>query len=64
MKIIGVSNFDNESAADILICENISEYFGNIVVAYLNEIAGEYDDYYFKLVDNDHKQWKGMEELV
>jgi len=64
MKVIGVSNFDNESEADLLVCDNVNEHFGNIIVNHLNEITNEFDTYYYKVVENDHKLWRGMEELV
>jgi len=64
MKVIGVSNFNNESVADLLVCDNVTEYFGDIIVDHLNEITSEDDTYYYKMVENDHKLWRGMEELI
>lgn len=54
MKIIKVDNFDREGLIgnDILIAENVNEYWGNKIVNKLNE--SEFSEY-FKLVTDDYK---------
>ena len=65
MKIIGIDNFARETIADFLVCENVgSEFIGNIIVDALNKHEGEDGSFYYKMVDDDHKLWRGMEELV
>ena len=54
MKIIGKSNFDLETESDILICENVNEYYGNKMVEYLNSIGGSNSTYYFKKVEDNY----------
>lgn len=68
MKIIRIDNFAREHVADVLIAENVSQYHGRRIVDLLNKTEdkifnGNSEDYY-KLVDNDYKLWRGMEELV
>lgn len=64
VKIICVDNFGRESVADILIAENVNEYWGKRIVDGLNEKQHEDSEVYFRLVEDDHKLWRGMEELV
>jgi len=59
MKIICTDNFDRESISDRLVCENISEYYGKIIVDFLNEKwGGDYGPNYYKLVPDDHKLYE------
>lgn len=58
MKVIGISNFDNESVDDILICETINEYYGNKVKDLLINDMSEHDKYYYKLVKDDYKLYE------
>jgi len=62
MKIIAVDNYGRESVADFIVCENINEYLGDAVTKYLN--GWSQSEVFFKLVPDDHKLWRGMEELV
>jgi hypothetical protein len=65
MKIIGVDNFNRESVADFLVCENVAnERVGQTMVDALNRESGDYGSYFYKLVPADHKLWRGMEELI
>lgn len=57
MKIIGVSNFDNETTNDILICENISPEFDKVIVNLLNR-KFQFQGYFFKMVDDDYQLYK------
>jgi hypothetical protein len=65
MKIIGHSNFDNEAVADVLVAENVHpSYVEFIVQSLLKSFGGDYATYYFSVVDDDYKLWRGMEEFV
>lgn len=56
MKIIKVSNFNNESISDILIAERITDYYASIIVKALNkECSGDYAPDFFRSVGDDHK---------
>jgi hypothetical protein len=56
MKIINVDNFDRDSVSDKLVCENVSEYYGEIIVDFLNDrLSSEHSTDFYKLVDDDHK---------
>ncbi|ALS22183.1 hypothetical protein [Paenibacillus naphthalenovorans] len=64
MKIIAVDNFGRESVADKLIAENVSEYWGKYIVELMNDKQHDDSLHYFKLVSDDYRLWRGMEELV
>lgn len=64
MKIIGIDNFGRESVADWLIAENVVETFAEAIADFLNKDASNSSTYWYKAVDDDHKLWRGMEELV
>lgn len=64
MKIVKVDNFGRESVADKLIAENVNEYWGEQIVELLNSKQHEDSLDYFKLVNDDCRLWRGMEELV
>ena len=55
MKIIAVDNFDNESVSDHLVCENVNEHYGNLIVKFLNSEGDNYSPYFYRLVSDDHK---------
>ncbi|MOA61330.1 hypothetical protein D3C78_1864400 [compost metagenome] len=56
MKIINADNFDRDSISDKLVCENISEYYGEIIVDFLNDrFSGDNSSDFYKVVDDDHK---------
>lgn len=56
MKIIGKSNFDDESAGDILIATGVSKYFGPFIVSLMNgHICHESATYFYHLVEDDYK---------
>ena len=59
MKIIGVDNFDTEIVSDILVCDNISEYYGKQIVKFINDtFCKDYSSYFYKLVEDDYKLYK------
>lgn len=65
MKIIGVDNYNRESVADSLVCESVSnDYVGNIMVDALNATEGESGLRFYRLVADDYKLWRGMEEFI
>lgn len=56
MKIVKKDNFARESVSDSLIAENVSEYYGEIIVKCLNEkLGGRYSSDFFSLEQNDYK---------
>lgn len=57
MKIIGISNFANDSISDILICKNIRDGYSKVIVNLLNS---EFQDqiYFFKVVEDSYKLYK------
>lgn len=57
MKIIGISNFDNDSISDILICENICEGYDKAIINFFNDRA-DHQTYFFKIVADDYKLYK------
>lgn len=58
MKIVRVDNFDREIYDDVLICENVSQYYGKDIVEFFNNREGEYSDWYYRLVEDDYKLFK------
>ena len=65
MKIIAVDNLARDYVADVLVAEKVNPVWADIIVDVLNiNQSGEYAELYFKAVPDDHKLWRGMEELV
>jgi hypothetical protein len=69
VKIVITDNFGRESVADKLVAENVDKYWGKKMVDAMNEKLhgklGESDNLnFFRLVEDDYKLWRGMEELV
>lgn len=59
MKIICKDNFNRESVNDKLVCENVSSYYGDLIVNILNEkLSGDHSSDYFELVDNDYELYR------
>lgn len=58
MKIIGVSNLDEDIVSDILIAENVPAYWGERIVALLREKMHGEETYIAQLVPDDHKLYK------
>jgi hypothetical protein len=55
MKIIRVDNFDREHVSDVLVCDNVNEYYGKFIVGELNRnFSGESSPDYYKLVDDNY----------
>jgi hypothetical protein len=58
MKIIGVDNFNTELVSDILVCENVNVFFGELIVKLLNKHTPENSATFYKLVEDDYKLFK------
>jgi hypothetical protein len=60
MKIIAKSNHDKETVSDIVIATNVTQYYGDIIVEYLNSILcrNDYDPFFYLLVKDNHKLYK------
>lgn len=59
MKIIMIDNYDRETIDDVLIAENISNFYASCVVEALNaKYSGDRSPYYFALVKDNHKLHK------
>jgi hypothetical protein len=52
MKIIGVDNYARENVDDILVAENVSEYYAKLIVKKLN-IGGD-ESRFYKAVNDDY----------
>ena len=57
MKIIGISNFCDDSISDILICKKIQEEYGQAIVDFLNN-RSEGQTYFFKSVADNYPLYK------
>lgn len=55
MKIVGVSNFDDDTVDDILIAENVNQPYGERIVGLLEKDCGENGYYFPKLVDDNYE---------
>lgn len=59
MKVIGTSNFDNESVDDILVQENLDEDMARTVcAAENNKYSGPTGRYYYKVVPDDYELYE------
>jgi hypothetical protein len=58
MKIIATDNFSRDYVSDYLVCENVNEGYGNMIVDILNRRNGDDGPRYYRLVPNDHELYK------
>ncbi len=59
MKIVGVSIFNEETVSDILIAENVPDYFSKRIVNLLNEYeVFEHSKYFFHEKPDDYILYK------
>jgi hypothetical protein len=59
MKIINVDNYNRDTVDDVLVCENVKKYYGEIIVNALNNtLSGEHSESYFRLVSDDYVLYK------
>ena len=61
MKIVEKDNYCRESVADTLIAENVNEYFGKIIVVFLNTTS---DCYFYSLEKDEYRLSRGLEDLI
>ena len=64
MKIIAVDNLARETVADRLVFENIDQKTGEAMVQDANQGATGYTVWWYRLVEDDYRLNKGMEDLV
>lgn len=64
MKIVGVDNYGRESVADILVAENVPMHFAKDILEFLNKDVSDNSAVWYRIVKDDYKLWRGMEELV
>lgn len=65
MKIIRCSNYNVETEAERVVAENIKhETEANVMCKALQDNPHRSDYDWFRVVDDDYKCWRGMEELV
>jgi hypothetical protein len=59
MKIIQVDNFDREYKSDVLVAENVHEFYGKHIVNFLNDkFSGDHAPDFYRLVPDDHKLYE------
>jgi len=59
MKIIKTDNFDRDCISDVLIAENVNEYYGKFITGVLNKkYSGEHSPDFYRLVQDDYKLYK------
>lgn len=58
MKVIGVSNFDNESVSDILVEEHLESTQASKLAMRKNEEGGMYSTYFYQAVEETYKLYK------
>jgi hypothetical protein len=59
MKIIQIDNFNRDEVSDILVCEGVTSYYGEAIVAGLNEqFSGDNSSFYFRLVLDEYVLYK------
>lgn len=54
-KIVGHDNLDRDYVSEILICDNLNEYWGKIIIKFLQDQATDHDTYFPKLVTQDYE---------
>ena len=64
MKVIGTSNFADESVADVLVEEDLSDREAEDMADAMNAKEGNDSHYYYQAVEDNARLWRGMEELV
>jgi hypothetical protein len=67
MKIVATDNFGREAVAEFMVAENIrDENYANIMCEALNKKYCDHDGAitHYKVMPDDYKLWRGMEELV
>lgn len=52
MKIVGVDNFARENVSEILVAENVNEFYAQLIVDKLNDNENNY--YFYTNVSDDY----------
>lgn len=55
MKIVQIDNFDRDDISDVLIAENVNEYFGKLIVDFLNSRESVTSERYFVLRQDSYE---------
>ena len=62
MKIVRIDNFNRDTVSDVLVCENVNEYYGKFLVEALNnKYSGDYSEDFFRLVEDDYVLYDAYE---
>ena len=54
MKIKASDNFGRETVSDWLVCENVNDHMGALIVKMLNDSEGPMAPWCYELVSDDH----------
>jgi hypothetical protein len=54
MKIICIDNFDRETVSDVLVAENLNQFYGKLILDFLinNHTSSSGSNYYILVEDN------------
>jgi len=56
MKIIQIDNYDRDYISDVLVCENVNEYYGKKILDFLiKSLSNDTGQNYYRLVEDDYK---------
>lgn len=56
MKIIQIDNFNRDYISDVLVAENLSQYYGKMILGLLIKYnTSESSPHYYRLVEDDYK---------
>lgn len=61
MKVICIDNFNRDHISDYLVCSNVSEHYGQMIVDMLNLNSGENSSDYYRVVEDDYKLYDAYE---
>ena len=63
-KVIRIDNYNRDTHAQKSVAENLCRSEADAVCSALQENASRSPDDWFKVVDQDHVLWRGMEEFI
>lgn len=56
MKIVGIDNFNRDNVSDILIAENVKEFYAKAITKFLNDnFCSKRSDTFFVTKEDDYK---------
>lgn len=58
MKVVAVSNYNDEMMDDKLVCSEVDEFYGKLIIGFLNERNGERGPLYFELKPDNYRLYK------